>query len=216
MKKKLPLILSIVLLVVFLISTLLFDKFVDRERLDQVSKIPDYVPAVKEETDPTQPQIEEGRKDAPEITVTDAKGNSYTLSQFRGKPVVVHFWASWSGSAQRELTMFQSAYNDYKDSVHFLIVNTLSDERETKEKAEKIIKDGNFTFPVYYDADASAANAFDVRMVPTSFFVDANGKGIAFAEGELNRYNFERGLMKCYENQQQSPNEETPEPTETE
>lgn len=212
MKKRMPLILSLILLVVALTATVMFDRLVDRDRLAEVSTIPDYAPTVSQTPDPTEETQPEGRKDAPNISFTDAEGNTLTLEQFRGKPVVINFWASWSGSSQRELAMFQEAYNDYKEQVHFLIINTTSDDRETREQADQMISDGGYTFPVYYDENASAANDFEVMTVPTTFFVDRNGKAIAYAAGELNRYNFERGLSLCYQNQESestSPTEQT-------
>lgn len=202
MRKKLPLIFSVILLVVVAVATVMFDRLVDRDRLAEVSTIPNYAPTVSQTPQTEEPTEPEGRKEAPNIQFTDAQGNVHTLEEFRGKPVVVNFWASWSGPSSRELAMFQEAYNDYKEQVYFLIINTASDERESREAADEMIKDGGYTFPVYYDEDASAATAFEVLTVPTTFFVDSNGKGVAYAAGELNRYNFERGLSLCYQNEQ--------------
>ena len=221
MRKRTKLIiLSLAALAVFLAATLMFDRLVDRDRLNQVASMPDYIPGSKDQqaqpeetTEPEQTTATKEREDAPNISFVDADGNTHTLDEFRGKPVVINFWASWSGPSQRELAMFQSAYNDYKQQVYFLMINTLSDERETREKADQMIADSGYTFPVYYDVDASAANDFEVKTLPTSFFVDSNGKAIAYAAGELNRYNFERGLMKCYESQEQAENLNPADPT---
>lgn len=216
MKKRMPLILSLVLLVVAMMVTVMFDRLVDRDRLAEVATIPDYTRPVNESENTTEETQPEGRKDAPNVRFTDAEGNAHTLDEFRGKPVVVNFWASWSGPSQRELAMFQSAYDDYKEQVHFLIINVTSDDRETREQADQLIADGGYTFPVYYDEDASAATDFEVLSVPTTFFVDSNGKGIAYAAGELNRYNFERGLSMCYQNEAleaTTPTEATTPPT---
>jgi len=210
MKKRMPLILSLILLVIALTVTVMFDRLVDRDRLAEVSTIPDYTRPVKESADPTEQTQPEGRKDAPNIRFTDAEGNTHTLEEFRGKPVVINFWASWSGPSYRELAMFQEAYNDYKEQVYFLMINVTSDDQETREQADRMISEGGYTFPVYYDEDASAANDFEVVTVPTTFFVDSNGKAIAYAAGELNRYNFERGLSLCYENESLETNATTP------
>ena len=202
MKKRMPLILSIILLVVAMTVTVMFDRLVDRDRLAEVATIPDYTRPVKESENTTEETQPEGRKDAPNIRFTDAEGNTHTLEEFRGRPVVINFWASWSGPSYRELAMFQGAYEDYKAQVYFLMINTTSDDQETREQADKMISDGGYTFPVYYDLDASAATDFEVLTVPTTFFVDSNGKGVAYAAGELNRYNFERGLSLCYQNEE--------------
>ena len=60
---------------------------------------------------------------APDFTVTDADGNAVKLSDFRGKGVVLNFWASWCGPCKSEMPHFQTAYEQYGDEVHFLMVN---------------------------------------------------------------------------------------------
>lgn len=221
MKKRLPIILSVLLLAVLAAVTLMFDRLVDQERLSQVATIPEYTRPASDNT-PVAEGDETAREDAPNITVYDAQGNAYTLEEFRGKPVVLNFWASWSGPSANEMLMFQSAYDDYKEQVHFLMINAASDSRETRENADRMIENGKHTFPVYYDTDGSALEAFSVVSLPTSFFIDANGKAIAYAAGQMSRYDFERGLALCYQNQEQTeqtqgettPPEETTESTE--
>lgn len=211
MKKHLPII-SVVLALLLLVGTLLLDKWIDRERLEQVSTLPVYTRPITDDTLTTEP-IETGRDDAPEFTVTDKGGNKVSLSQFRGKTVVVNFWASWAGPSKRELAMYEQAYKDHKDDVYFLIINTTSDSRETREKADQFIQEGGYTFPVYYDLDASAANTYGVISLPTSFFIDANGKAIAYAAGELDRSKLEAGLQYCQRSADAAGGADTTEPT---
>ena len=192
MKKLLPPIVSGLLLVVLLLVTMLTDRQIGKDSLQDAAQHPDYVP-ITHNNDVTRVE----RSDAPIIHFTDAQGNTCSLDQFRGKTVVINFWASWCGPSYRELAMYQQAYEQYGDEVHFIMINTTSDNRETKEKADQMIADGGYTFPVYYDLDASAANAFSVISLPTSFFVDANGKAVAFAQGELSAYGFELGMQAC-------------------
>ena len=198
MKKLLPIITSLVLLVVLLVFTMLSDRMIGKTRLEQVASIPDYAPIITDIPMVTAPDAPEKDGDeAPNITLTDQQGNTVTLEEFQGKTVVINFWASWCGPSYRELGMIQQAYEEYQDEVHFLIVNTTSDSRETKEAADQFIADGGFTFPVYYDLDASAATEYSVISLPTTFFIDANGKAIAYANGEINRANLDLGLQLC-------------------
>ena len=213
MKKLLPAIVSISMLILLLVITLLSDRLIDKKRMEQVATIPDFSPPVSSDVLATEPHDGENAK-APNITLTDAQGNTVTLDQFRGKTVVINFWASWSGPSYRELAMYQQAYDEYKDEVYFLMVNTTSDDRETKEKADQMIADYGFTFPVYYDLDASAANAYQVISLPTSFFIDANGKAVAYAAGELTRYGFELGMQACAQSVEQAGGIQTPDATE--
>lgn len=209
MKKILPAIASALLLILLLVVTMLSDKLIDQDRMQQVATIPDFVPAKLTNINANEP-INEDEDATPNITVTDAWGKTVTLSKFQGKPVVINFWASWCGPSYRELTMFQQAYDEYKYDVNFLMINTTSDSRETREAADKMIADGGYTFPVYYDLDASAANAFKVTSLPTSFFIDANGDAVAYAAGEIGRANLELGLQYCRQSVEAADN---PQPT---
>lgn len=203
MKKQMPIFVSIALVALLLVVTLLLDRGIDRARLEQVASIPDFEPPEINSLISQEPADKESAM-APNFTVTDAKGNKVSLSQLRGKPVVINFWASWAPPSQRELAMYEQAYRDYKDKVHFMLINTTSDNRETKEAADKLIAEGKFTFPVYYDLDASAANTYSVISLPTSFFIDANGKAVAYAAGEISRFQFEQGLLACQNSLEQS------------
>ena len=121
---------------------------------------------------------------------------------------------SFSKDSMNQYQKGSKAYDEYKDEVYFLMVNTTSDDRETKEKADQMIADYGFTFPVYYDLDASAANAYQVISLPTSFFIDANGKAVAYAAGELTRYGFELGMQACAQSVEQAGGIQTPDATE--
>ena len=76
-----------------------------------------------------------------------------------------------------------------------------------------MIADGGYTFPVYYDMDASAAKEFSVISLPTSFFIDANGKAVAYAAGEIGRENLELGLQYCRKSVEEAGNAQTPDST---
>ena len=56
---------------------------------------------------------------APDVTVVDGEGNEVKLSDFRGKGVVLNFWASWCGPCKMEMPHFQDAYEQYGEDVHF-------------------------------------------------------------------------------------------------
>ena len=215
MNKMLATIISVALAIVFMILAVTIDTGIDRERLEEVSTIPNYTPPAVDSQAPAEDEEKEGDA-APNFTVTDGEGNTLSLEQLRGKPVVLHFWASWVSSAPRELRMLQQAYIDYEDQVYFVIVNTTSDNRETQDAAEKLLAENDFTFTPYFDLDASAANSYSVVQLPTTFFIDANGKAVAYAASELTRYNLDRGVQYCVESADKAEKAtEATEPTET-
>ena len=124
---------------------------------------------------------------APDFTVYDAEGNPFKLSEFRGKPVILNFWASWCGPCKSEMPDFQELYEEYGGEIHFLMVNMTDGYQETVESASKFIADAGYTFPVYYDTASEAAYTYNVYSIPTTFFIDGEGYGIAYGSGAMNK-----------------------------
>ena len=132
--------------------------------------------------------------EAPDFTVYDLEGNAHKLSDFRGKPVLLNFWASWCGLCQMEMPDFQKFYESYGDKVHFVIVNLTDGQQETVESASAFITEKGYTFPVYYDTDIDAAMKYGVNAVPVSYFIDGSGYFVAWAQGALSADMLQQGM----------------------
>ena len=143
--------------------------------------------------DPTGETEAQG-SEAPDFTVYDLEGNAHKLSDFRGKPVLLNFWASWCGPCQMEMPDFQKYYESHGDKVNFVIVNLTDGQQETVESASAFIVEKGYTFPVYYDTDIDAAAKYGVSAVPVSYFIDAEGYFVAWAQGALNADKLEQGM----------------------
>lgn len=131
---------------------------------------------------------------APDFTVYDANGKAVKLSDMRGKPVVLNFWASWCSPCKSEMPDFQKAYEKYGEDIVFMMVNLTDGSQETKESASGFIADSGYTFPVYYDTDFSAAVAYAVYSIPVTFFIDADGYLVAYGQSALNLEYLEKGI----------------------
>ena len=112
---------------------------------------------------------------APEITVYDRAGNSVSLSDMRGKPVVINFWATWCGPCKSELPAFQQAYEAYGEDICFMMVDMVSGRTETKAGAIEYVDGEGYTFPLYFDEDETAVYAYAISAVPATFVIDAQG-----------------------------------------
>ena len=147
----------------------------------------------------TVPDATEGTPEyAPDFTVYDIDGTAYRLSDFRGKPVVLNFWASWCGPCKMEMPDFDEKAAQLEGEVRFLMVNLTDGNQETVETASAFIASQGYTFPVYYDTDQSAAYAYGVYSIPTTYFIDARGCAVAYASGAIDAAVLQQGIdMIC-------------------
>lgn len=131
---------------------------------------------------------------APDFTVYDREGNAHSLSDFRGQPVIVNFWASWCGPCKSEMPDFEEKYKEYGEEIQFLMVNLTDGHQETVETAAGFIDSAGYTFPVYFDSDYSGAAAYAVNAVPATYFIDAEGALVAYGKGAMSAEVLQKGI----------------------
>lgn len=131
---------------------------------------------------------------APDFTMTNAEGKTLNLADFKGKPVLLNFWASWCGPCASEMPDIQKAYEKYGDEIDFVIVNMTGMGGETEQSASAFIQQNGYTFPVYFDQNNSAATAFAVNSIPQTYLLDPQGAIIGAAMGAMDEATIEEGI----------------------
>ena len=112
---------------------------------------------------------------APPFTVTDMNGQTVSLASLKGKPIFLNFWATWCPPCVGEMPDIQRMYAKYGDKVHFVIVNIDG----TKPDVTAFMENHAFSFPVALDTNGSAASAYAVQAIPTSYIFYAHPKVVS-------------------------------------
>ena len=117
-----------------------------------------------------------------DFQITDLKGNQQSLSQYRGKIVLLNFWATWCKPCTTEMPAMQATYDKLRDKGFVVLaVNELEDDTKVREH----IAQYGHTFPVLMDRDNKVANQFGVFGLPVSVFIDRQGRVQEYIKGGL-------------------------------
>ena len=119
---------------------------------------------------------------AADFQLSDLKGHKHHLSEYRGKVVLLNFWATWCKPCTQEMPAMQKAYDQLKDKgLVVLAVNEL----EEIDKVQAHIQEHGHTFPVLLDPDNGVANLYGVYGLPVSVFIDQQGRVHEYIKGGL-------------------------------
>ena len=141
-----------------------------------------------EQTDPT-------AETAPDFSFQDSSDGIYSLSDFRGKPVILNFWSSTCPPCMEEMPLFQTFWEQYGQEIHFVIVNLTDGYNDTFASAMKVVEENHFTFPVYFDTSSAGAVAYSIRSIPMTYFIDEEGVIVSEHLGMLTEQTLEAAIQ---------------------
>ena len=119
---------------------------------------------------------------ATDFGLPDLDGRQIRLSDYRGKMVLLNFWATWCKPCTTEMPAMQAAYDKLRD--HGLVVLAVN-ELEDTAKVRQHIETYGHTFPVLMDRSNKVANMFGVFGLPVTVFIDQNGVVQEYIKGGL-------------------------------
>jgi cytochrome c biogenesis protein CcmG/thiol:disulfide interchange protein DsbE len=112
---------------------------------------------------------------APDFTLDTFSGEQVSLADLRGKVVLINFWASWCLPCRAEMKAIQNVYAEYQNQ-GFVVLAINATYQDEVANATQFAQAEGLTFPLLSDQDGSVDRSYRVLAMPTSFFVDRQGK----------------------------------------
>jgi peroxiredoxin len=144
---------------------------------------------------------------APNFTLTDLDGRAVQLADFRGRPVLLNFFASWCGPCAKELPAMRAAQQWFKDqNLQLVLVNLQEDPATVRDFRERL---GLVGVPILFDdRGVVTARTYRVTRIPSTYFINADGVIQATSAGELDGADLQRGLARIVPVEGIGPSEE--------
>jgi peroxiredoxin len=132
----------------------------------------------------------------PRTAVSDRQGNPVTLpDDFKGKVVVIHFWASWCPFCIKEIRALESIYGAYKEKGLMPFSVNVGEDNQT---IASFLKNDTVSYPILMDRNSEAARQCGVTGLPMTFICDRNGVIKYKIIGEINKSGLERLLGSMF------------------
>ncbi len=129
---------------------------------------------------------------APEIVLSVLDNSApFELAHLQGKPVILNFWATWCAPCRAEMPMLQSTWERYGENVAIVGVDLEEDPALVRQFVDEL----GITFPILLDEEGTVSERFNVRGLPTTFFIDRDGVIRQIYPGQLHSAILAEGIL---------------------
>jgi thiol-disulfide isomerase/thioredoxin len=146
-------------------------------------------------------------KPAPNFTLEDLSGKKVSLSSFKGKPLLINFWATWCGPCKIETPWLVEIQNEYgPKGLQIIGISTEGDDLKPDDKEgwahdkiaiAKFVKEEHMQYPVLINGDSLATEYGGLDAMPTSVYVNREGKVVAVQLGISSKDDMEAHIRKA-------------------
>jgi len=111
---------------------------------------------------------------APDFELQATDGETVKLSDLRGQAVLVNLWATWCPPCRAEMPSIEKVYNEYKDDGLVVLAVDMT-YQDTQSNIAPFVAEYGLTFPILLDQSGDVGNAYQLRSLPSSFFINRDG-----------------------------------------
>lgn len=111
---------------------------------------------------------------APDFTLTTLDGQTVTLAELRGRPILLNYWVTWCIPCRDEMPVIQALQEEYKEK-GLIVLSINGTRQDVLTDVEDLISEFALTFPVLLDESEHVYNGYRILFMPTSFFIDGRG-----------------------------------------
>ena len=130
---------------------------------------------------------------APVETLPTLDGRDGSLADYKGKPVVLNFWASWCEPCEAEAPVLKKAQAKLQAAGGTILGVTVDD---ASEDSKRFLKNHGLSFPSLRDVNGDLKEAYGGTGVPETFVIDREGKVVAMSRGQIDEEFLDRALAK--------------------
>lgn len=123
----------------------------------------------------------QGNKKAPDFSLQDLDGKKIELKQFKGKVILLNFWATWCHPCREEMTSLEALHQQFQGKKFVLL--TISVDYEGAKTVQAFVKKHHYTFPVLLDPKGKTLDLFGVRGIPATYLISKKGIMVGRAVG---------------------------------
>ena len=131
---------------------------------------------------------------APDFELKTLAGTTLRLSDYKGQPILVNFWATWCGPCRAEFPDFQRAFTD--NAAELVIIGVNHTAADQVELVDDFVAEMGATFPIVLDETGEIVKRYRVLGLPTSVFIDRNGVINEIFTGPINQAYIEAKLAE--------------------
>jgi len=121
------------------------------------------------------PEVE--RHEAPAFSIENLLGGNTSLADYKGKVVLLNFWATWCMPCRAEMPGMETIWQKYKEQG--LVIAAVSVDEGSRGRIKTFSRLLDLSFPILLDPESEVSDLYEVSNMPTSFLIDRNGKVIS-------------------------------------